>query len=152
MSGIEQIPGQCRLKAYDSTNATWLSVAVQTSGEVKIANGETLISQGVIMATQASGGVEIGSGVVERVVLSVPTQQVASGAIYGNSGDGIYGVWVGGKSGNNPCSASGNFSGAYGLWVAAGHQKEIFVQNLNEVYVCGEPSGWPVTYVGEVIA
>ena len=103
------------------------------------------------MATQASGGVEIGSGVVERVVLSVPAQQVGSGAVYGNSGDGMYGVWVGGKSGSAPASASGAFSGAFGLWVAAGHQKELYCQNLNDIYVCGDPSGWPVTYVGEVI-
>jgi len=152
MSGIEQIPSQSRISAYDNCNSTWRSIAVQSSGEVKIANGETLIAQGVVMATQQSGGTELGSGIVERVLLAVPQCKDGSGVVYGAlSGFGIHGVWVGGKSGDEPYSASGHFSGAKGLWVQAGNQKEMYVQNLNDIYVCGEPSGWPVTFVGEVI-
>ena len=160
MSGIEEIPGTCRAKGYDYGAATWRSVAVQTSGEVKIANGETITAAETVLATSASGGTPLGSGVVERVIVRVPEMKCSGDTFYNyylNSGT-AYGVMLGGKSGNTPfvpnilsgelfCVTSGK-----GLWLPAGSQKELYIQNINEVYVVGEPSGYPVTFIGEVIA
>jgi len=170
MSGIEQIPGQCRLKAYDNCGATWRSVAVQSSGEVKIAHGETLLA-GVTLAPNKSGGVILGTGVVERVILKVPRQCCSGGeAVWGYSGESYAGVWVGSAtSGHRPVPGSGCLVSGIGLFLEPGDQKELYVQNLNEIRVagvsvasgpCGDMSGilgsgcfygWPVTYVGEVI-
>lgn len=169
MSGIEQIPETCRLKAYDSCNATWRSLAVQASGEVKIANGETLLAGATVMATNISGGVELGSGVVERVILKVPYQCCSGGAaVWGYSGEPYCGIWVGGAAtGSYPVPGSGCMQSGVGLFLMPGDQKELYVQNLNEIYVAGVSDsgmcgasgalgsgyfyGWPVTYLGEVI-
>ena len=170
MSGIEQIPSTCRLRAYDYTNATWRSVAVQESGEVKIARGQTLFIGGTTLAPGKSGGAELGSGVVERVILKVPRQCCSGGkSFWGYSGESYCGVWVGSRaSGYQPIPGSGCLISGRGLFIEPGDQKEIHVQNLNEVYVAaisesgpcagtsgifgsGIYEGWPVTWVGEVI-
>jgi len=156
MSGIEEIPSGSRMKAYDYCNATWRLVATQQSGEVKIATGETIFAAKTVIPTGASGGTELGSGVVERVIITVPRQQCQGGAAHwGYSGEDFAGVFIGGTSGpyspHNGGGSSGCITSGQGLWVPSGEQKEIYVQNLNEIYVCAEPSGWPVTYIGEVI-
>ena len=159
MSGIEQIPEQCRLKAYDNCNATWRSVAVQSSGEVKIANGEKLITSETILATAASGGTVLGSGVIERIKLKVPEYNCSGSVTYRDftSSGLLQGIMVGGKSGQQPFAPevlSGYYciSSGKGLFLAPGDQETLFVQNINEVYVCGIPSGYPITYLGEVVS
>jgi len=159
MSGIEEIPGNCRAKGYDSGNATWKSVAVTASGNVKVANGETLLTYQTIYATSASGGTELASGPVERVHVRVPELKCSGDTFYDTYiHSGIaYGVMLGGQSGNAPwvpnilsgeafCVTSGK-----GIWLPPGAQKDLYVRNLNEIYVAGEPSGYPVTFVAEVL-
>lgn len=156
MSGIEEIPGTCRAMGY--TGTIWVNQAVNTSGEVKIANGATLLTYPVVRATNNSGGVQLASGPCERVILRVPELQTSgqrNGLYYTYSGT-VAGIMLGGKSGNQPfvtnilSGDSFNICSGKGLWLPPGTQKELYVQNLNEVYVVGEPSGYPVTFVAEV--
>jgi hypothetical protein len=162
MSGIEEIPSTSRAMGYSYGQSSWKSIAVQTSGEVKIARGETLIQQGCTKTTENSGGVALGSGPCERVILRIPEIWTSGPAgryslFYTNSGLPC-GVMVGGKSGNEPCfpnilsGLAFNLASGRGLWLPPGSQKELYVQNINEIYVAGTPSGYPVTWVGEVIA
>ena len=156
---ITEIPENCRMKAYDYGGATWRSIALQSSGEVKIARGETLLTYSTVNATANSGGAVLASGPVEHVHIRVPEMKCSGNAYlnhYRNSGT-AYGIMLGGKSGNAPyvpnilsgdsfCVTSGK-----GIWLPVGSQKDLYVQNLNEIYVCGEPSGYPVTFIAEVI-
>jgi len=157
--GISEVPEGSRARGYDYVAGVWRNVAVQSSGEVKVARGETLLTALTVRPTSSSGGTVLGSGVVERVILRVPEMKCSGDnnwVDYMYSGV-PYGVMVGGKSGNTPfipnilsgeafCATSGK-----GLWLPVGQQKELWVQNINEIYVVSEPSGYPVTFVAEVI-
>lgn len=159
MSGIEQIPETCRAMGYYYDGSAWKSIATQASGEVKIANGETLLTYQTVYATSASGGLMLASGPVERVHVRVPEMKCSGENNYIDylwSGVPM-GIMLGGKSGNAPyvpnilsgeafCVTSGK-----GIWLPPGAQKDLYVQNLNEIYVVGEPSGYPVTFIAEVI-
>lgn len=113
----------------------------------------SLITAIPILATAASGGQELGGATaVDRVIIRIPELKESGNfykGIYENSGT-CYGVWIGGKSGYAPYQGSGFIGSGFGIWCPAGTQKELYVKNLNEIYVCGEPSGYPVTYVAEV--
>ncbi len=157
---ITEIPETSRFKGYDYGAGSWRSVAVQTSGEVKVARGETLLTYQTVYATAASGGTMLASGPVEHVHVRVPEMKCSGDnnlLAYQNSGF-AYGIMLGGKSGNEPYTA--NFlsgepwcvTSGKGIWLPVGSQKDLHVQNLNEIYVCGEQSGYPVTFVAEVIA
>ena len=167
MSGIEEIPETCRAKLYDYCNAAWRSEACNRSGELMIANGEQLITAGTVMAPNKSGGVILGTGVCERVIVKVP-KQCCSGAaaVWGYSGEAYWGVWLGGADSNyRPIPGSGCIISGLGMFLEPGDQKELYVQNLNEIRVAGVSesgycdasgifgSGWyegyPVTFVGE---
>lgn len=170
--GIESAPNTSRLKAYDNCNATWRKVAAQASGEIIVANGETILTGATVLAPSKSGGVVLGSGAVERVLISVPAIAY-SGMPCGllcNSGL-THGVWVGGRSGTGYEPQTPGFSGTiasgFGLFIEPGHQKEIYVRKLEEIHVAGHGigsqdtwysgqfgsgyDGWPVTYAAEVI-
>lgn len=137
MSGIEEIPSNSR-----------------------IMTPKTLLTGPVVMPTSSSGGTELSSGVVERVILRVPEMKCSGDnnwVDYTYSG-AVVGVMIGGKTTNAPyisnllsgepfCVTSGK-----GLWLPVGSQKELYVQNLNEIRVCSEPSGYPVTFIAEVKA
>jgi len=153
--GLEEIPSRARLKGYDYCNSAWRDLAVNGSGEAIIANGETITTASPVLATAASGGQVLGSGTVERVLIRVPQVDCAGAPapLSINISGAIKGIWVGGRSGTGyePYTGSGNICSGFGLWVPAGDQKEIYVRKLEEIHVAGEPSGWPVTYLGEVI-
>lgn len=157
--GVTEIPETCRATGYDYSGGAWRSIAVQSSGEVKTANGETLYTLRTVIATANSGGVVLGSGPCERIHVRVPEMQCSGDNYwvdYMYSGFPV-GIMLGGKSGNAPyvpnilsgdafCVTSGK-----GIWMPPGEQKTLFVQNINEVYIVGEPSGYPCTFVAEVI-
>ena len=168
--GISEVPETCRFKAYDYCNSTWRSVAAQASGEVIIARGETIITGGTVLAPNKSGGIVLGSGAIERVILTIPYQCCSGGAaVWGYSGEAQYGIWVGGRSGTGyePIPGSGCIMSGHGMFVPAGEQKEIYVRDLKEIHVAGVGysgtcgvsgvfgsgwfDGWPVTYVGEAL-
>lgn len=159
MSGIEEVPGNSRVRGYDNGASTWVRIAVNTSGEVVTANGETLYTLQTVYATSASGGTQLGSGIVERIHVRVPEMTCSGDTnlnFYRNSGT-AYGIMLGGRSGQAPyisnilsgepfCVTSGK-----GIWLPIGSQKDLFVDNVNQIFVCGEPSGYPITFVGEVL-
>ena len=128
-------------------------MATNISGEVRTACGDTLRTGAPVIATAASGGIVLGSGDVKRVILTVPLQNCSGSAAYwGYSGEALQGVFIGGRSGtgfepySDVCISSG-----FGLYVPSGHQKEICVTRLEEIHVCGYPSGTICTYLGEVV-
>lgn len=170
MGCIDEIPSTCRAKGYDYCNSQWRSIATQASGEVIVAHGETIQTGGTVLAPNKSGGVVLGSGTVERVIISVPRQCCSGGAsVWGYSGEEYAGVWIGGRSGTGyePIPGSGCIISGQGLFVEPGHEKELFVRKLEEIHVAGVSesgfcgasglfgSGWwggyPVTYLAEVI-
>lgn len=156
MGKLSEMPATSRIKAYDYCGATWRAIAANISGEVIVANGETLITGATVLAPNSSGGIVLASGTVERVHIRVPELQ-CSGDIYYNQyiNSGLpVGIWVGGRSGTGyePYNYSGGcITSGYGLWLPPGGQKEIHVRKLEEIHVLGEPSGYPVTYLAEVI-
>lgn len=159
MSGIEEVPSNSRAMGYNSSTGTWVKQAVNANGQIEISNGATLIAYPTIRATNASGGVALGSGPCERVILRVPELQTSGQRNWLNytySGT-VAGIMLGGKSGFQPfvtnilSGDSFNLCSGKGLWLPPGTQKELWVANLNEIYVVGEPSGYPVTFVAEVV-
>lgn len=128
--------------------ASGLAVTIESG--IHTVDGQTIQSWDTLMPTQASGGEVIGSGPVDRVILRVP-EYGCSGYISPTSGDTIKGIWVGGKSGDEPYTGSGCINSGHGLFLGIGCQKELHVKNFNEIYIAGEPSGQPVTYIGEII-
>lgn len=159
MSGIEEVPSNSRAMGYDASTGKWVNQAVTASGEVKIMQGATLVQFGTVRATAASGGTVLASGPVSRVVLRVPEIYQSGPAgryslFYTNSGLPV-GIMLGGCSGNSPClpdilsALAFDLRSGRGLWLPPGSQKELYVNNLYEVKVLGEPSGYPVTWVGE---
>jgi len=160
MSGIEQIPSTSRLVGYDITNGTWVSVAVQQSGEVMVATGEEIKTDGTLLVGAGSGGFPLGSGlttsgiVVQRVIVNVPLQ-TGSGAlaVWGYSGEAQIGIYLGGKSGHAPFAGDGTIADGKGLWMPTGEQKEIYVQAVDEIYVVTDvaTSGVPITWIAEGI-
>jgi len=145
--GIHEIPSRARLKGYDYCSGAWRDVAVQTSGEVIPARPEVIVTGATVFANAASGGIVLGSGQVEKVIITVPEMDCSG--IFAASGT-VRGIWVGGRSGTGyePYTGSGSICSGFGLWVPAGDQKTLEVRKLEEVHVAGEPSGWPVTYLG----
>ena len=160
--GIEEVPSTSRMRAYDYANSLWRNVACNASGEIGLRRGELLITTAPVLATAASGGQPLGSGRVDRVILNVPNM-ICSGSpgicCVANEYSGyLHGIWVGGKSGTGYEPYPG-LSGKYGcvtsgkgLFLAPGSQKELYVQRVQEIYVAGTPSGYPVTWVGEQIS
>ena len=132
-------------------------------------NGQVIITDGTTWAPYMSGGIVLGSGPVQRVIINVPTY-CCSGDVEKyhccNSGE-YYGVWIGGRSGTGyePIPGSGCLISGHGLFVQPGHQKEIYVQKVEEIHVAGVGwsgmcgvsgiygsgvyNGWPVTWLGE---
>lgn len=174
--GMTGVPETCRLRAYDYCSGEWRTVAAQGSGEVIIARGEVIRTAGTVMAPNVSGGIVLGSGPVERVIISVPMQCCSGGAaVWGYSGEEQWGIYIGGRSGTGfaPVPGSGCVLSGIGLFVRPGEQKEIFVRDIKEIYVAGVGysgvcgvsgifvfsgiiqsgtyDGWPVTYLGEAL-
>lgn len=159
MSGIETIPTGT-IKGYDYNSATWKNIAVNRSGEVGLRRGEILHTQETLLVTSASGGMSVGSGLttsgyaVDRVILNIPTISQSGTNIYGNtinSGTFAHGVWIGGASGRAPYIGNGFVGSGKGLLLFPSAQKELFVQNLGEIYLVAETSGTPVTVASELI-
>ena len=99
MGKLTGMPATCRAKAYDYCGTTWRNIAANVSGEVIVANGETLLTAATVIATAASGGQVLGSGTIERVIIGVPLQHCSGGSAYwGYSGEGTAGIWIGGRS------------------------------------------------------
>jgi len=166
MGCISEVPPSSRIRGYDYCNGVWRKVATQASGEIIIARGETLITAGTVLAPDRSGGIVLGSGAVERVVIGVPLF-CCSGTSYNTLSGHLYGVWIGGRSGtgyepipDTDCLISGR-----GLFVEPGHEKTVYVRDLKEIHVAGMGNsgicvasgvygsgiydGWPVTFLGE---
>lgn len=168
--GISQVPETCRLKAYDYCNSTWQSVRIAASGELIIARGDTIETAGTVLAPNRSGGIVLGSGAVERVIITVP-RVIESGNCAVACGSGNYfGIWIGGRSGTGeePIPGSGTIISGVGMFVEPGEQKILHVRDISEIHVAGVGqsgvfpsisgiygSGWfdgfPVTYLGEII-
>lgn len=165
---ISEIPPSSRMRGYDYCNGTWRKVATQASGEIIIARGETILTAGTVLAPNKSGGIVLGSGVVDRVVVGVPRQCCSGGeAVWGYSGESQYGVWIGGRSGTGyePIPGSGCVMSGRGLFVEPGHEKILYVRDLKEIHVAGVGqsgicvasgvfgsgvyNGYPVTFLGE---
>jgi len=104
-----------------------------------------------LLVTQASGGQVLGSGNVDRVIMRVPSIACSGTAEFSGLGASgwFMGIWVGGTSGNRPYTGSGCVGSGKGLFLERGCQKELYVANLNEIWVAGDPSGYPVTFIGE---
>lgn len=161
--GMESVPPRSHNKGYDYCNSVWRDIAVTRSGEPIPARGETIFAAETVIATAASGGQVLGSGVIERVHIRVP-EIICSGdsryVSYLYSGM-PYGIMLGGRSGTGyepylPNILSGSdysfcVTSGQGIWMPPGTQKEIYVRALEEIHVVGEPSGYPVTYAAEVI-
>jgi len=151
MGCFDELPGVSRVKGYDYPGTTWRWLAVNRSGELGLRRGETLTTSRAVVCPEASGGVVLGSGRIDRVILKIPKDPQCSGAsIYSGA---LRGVWVGGKSGSEhePYPGSGCLGSGFGLWLDMGDQKTLYVQALEEIHVAGEPSGIIATYLGEVI-
>lgn len=146
-------------------------ISVNVSGEIGTAKGKTLITAHTVLAPHLSGGIVLGSGKAERVIIKVPrTVEVSDGLCpnWCNSGL-LVGIWIGGRSGTGeePIPMSGTLLSGRGLFVEPGDQKELFVQRLEEIHVAGMGmsgcypalsgiygsgvyQGFPVTYLGEI--
>jgi len=149
---VTEIPDD--LVAIASGFVTISGLATNISGEVRTACGDTLRTGAPVIATANSGGQVLGSGDVKRVIINVPYQACSGDSSYwGYSGEAIQGVLIGGRSGTGfePYTGSGCLTSSMGLWLKAGDQKEICVTRLEEIHVCGEPSGTICTYLGEVV-
>ncbi len=161
MGCLSELPPSCRAKAYDYCAATWRKIASQHSGEIVIARGEVLHTERTLLITGASGGQPLGSGLItsggniDRVIIKIP-EIICSGEpqlqLMELSGL-LKGVYLGGKSGHAPYPGEGCITSAKGLWISAGTQKKLYVQNLDEIYLVTESaiSGYPVTFVVENI-
>ena len=177
MGCIDEIPATCRAKGYDYCNSAWMSTAVNRSGETRIARGEVLITEKTVLAPSVSGGIILGSGTVDRVIIRVPETIEAGDDLclnWCNSGL-LVGVWIGGASGleqPSPDLSGATILSGKGLFLRPGDQKELYVQRVEEIYIAGQgdgastsglyPSvsgiygsgiynGFPVTWAGEVI-
>ena len=169
MTCLGELPPTSRMRGYDYKNSTWRKTATNVSGELIVANGEALITGGTVMAPNISGGIVLGSGAVERVVIGVPLF-CCSGTNYNELSGHLWGVWIGGRSGTGyePIPDSDCLISGRGLFVAPGNQKELYVRDLKEIHVAGVGNsgiciasgifgsgiydGWPVTYAGEQLA
>lgn len=151
MGCLGEVPGINRVKGYDYPGTTWRWLAVNRSGEMALRRGETLTTSRPVVADDRSGGVPLASGPIDRVIIKVPAWQ-CSGTVTWISGL-LRGIWVGGKSGTAtaPYTGSGCLGSGWGFFMEPGDQKELYVQQLQEVSVAGEPSGTLVMYMGEVI-
>ena len=160
MTGISEIPSSSRIRGYDYANSIWRSIAVNLSGEVGLRRGEIIDAQQTILITAASGGQAAGSGLstsgyaVDRVILKIPNMSVSGTNAYGEffySGNTGHGMWVGGKSGDAPYPGVGFVGSGKGLFLGPGDEKELYVQQLDEIYLAAETSGSPVTVIAECI-
>lgn len=150
---VTEIPETDRTWGYDYTNGNWVRVATNASGRVGIAHGETITAYETLCVTDASGGQVFGSGKIDRLIISVPNVLISGTnnyAAYWLSGTPDGGIFIGGKSGNAPFSDTNFVGSGKGLFIGPGHEKTIYVQDLNEVYACAVRSGDPITYISEI--
>jgi len=150
---VTEIPETDRTWGYDYTNGNWVRVATNASGAVSIARGETLQTARVLPISNNSGGDYIGSGAIDRLIISIPNVGISGTnnyAAFWLSGVTDGAILIGGVSGQAPYSDTNFAYSSFGMYIGPGQQKTIYIESLDQIKACAVRSGDPLSYVAEI--